>query len=141
VPWERPFEARFIKNMELVVLARLKWHVCAITAVSFLDRLLYGAARRASLLKDDGLLHRMRSRVGLLVMRCLPGELLGPLYLTSQLHALGADSRLILSAGGISTMCIFQGYQVGWLGCLIAPSCMNTISCNIALFFLSCLGL
>lgn len=72
-PWERPFEARFIKNMELVVLARLQWHVTAITAVSFLDRLLYGAARRASLLKDDGLLHRMRSRAGLLVTRCLPG--------------------------------------------------------------------
>ena len=89
VPWKRPFEARFIKNMELVVLARLKWHVSAITAVSFLDRLLYGVARRANLLKDDGLLHRMRSRVGLLVTRCLPGALLGPLYVTAQPHAPG----------------------------------------------------
>lgn len=88
-PWERPFEARFIKNMELVVLARLKWHVSAITAVSFLDCLLYGVARRANLLKDDGLLHRMRSRVGLLITRCLPGALLGPLYVTAQLHAPG----------------------------------------------------
>ena len=73
-PWERPFEARFIKNMELVVLARLQWQVTAITAVSFLDRLLYGAAGCASLLKDDGLLHRMRHRAGLLVTKALPGE-------------------------------------------------------------------
>ena len=73
-PWERPFEARFIKNMELVVLARLKWHVTAITAASFIDRLLYGAARCTSLLKDNGLLHRMRTRAGLLVTRCLPGK-------------------------------------------------------------------
>ena len=73
-PWERPFEARFIKNMELVVLARLQWHVTAITAVSFIDRLLYGAARCASLLKEDALLHRMRHRAGLLVAKCLPGE-------------------------------------------------------------------
>ncbi len=72
-PWERPFEARFIKNMELVVLARLQWQVTAITAVSFLDRLLYGAAGCASLLKDDGLLHRMRHRAGLLVTKALPG--------------------------------------------------------------------
>jgi len=76
-PWERPFEARFIKNMELVVLARLQWQVTAITAVSFLDRLLYGAAGCASLLKDDGLLHRMRHRAGLLVTKALPGETLG----------------------------------------------------------------
>ena len=73
-PWERPFEARFIKNMELVVLARLKWHVTAITAASFIDRLLYVAARCTSLLKDNGLLHRMRTRAGLLVTRCLPGK-------------------------------------------------------------------
>ena len=76
-PWERPFEARFIKNMELVVLARLQWHVTAITAVSFLDRLLYGAARCASLLKEDALLHRMRHRAGLLVTKCLPGTAAG----------------------------------------------------------------
>ena len=74
VPWEQPFEARFIKNMELVVLARLKWHVTAITAASFIDRLFYGAARCTSLLKDSGLLHRMRARAGLLVTRCLPGK-------------------------------------------------------------------
>ena len=73
-PWERSFEARFIKNMELVVLARLQWHVTAITAVSFVDRLLYGAARCASLLKEDALLHRMRHRAGLLITKCLPGE-------------------------------------------------------------------
>jgi hypothetical protein len=72
IPWERPFEARHIKSMELVVLATLEWRVAAVTAASFLDRLLLGAFEAATL-DDPSALHAARSKSMGLLARTLPG--------------------------------------------------------------------
>ena len=72
IPWEEPFEARHIKSMELVVLATLEWRVAAVTAASFLDRLLLGAFDAATL-DDPSALHAARAKSMGLLARTLPG--------------------------------------------------------------------
>lgn len=72
IPWEQPFEARHIKSMELVVLATLEWRVAAVTAASFLDRLLLGAFDAATL-DDPSALHAARAKSMGLLARTLPG--------------------------------------------------------------------
>ncbi|CAL8462950.1 g2484 [Coccomyxa elongata] len=72
IPWE-PFEPRYIKNMELVVLATLEWRVAAVTAASFLDRMLLGAFEAAGL-DSPSMLHASRTKSMAILTKTLPEE-------------------------------------------------------------------
>lgn len=58
--------------MELVVLATLEWRVAAVTAASFLDRMLLGAFEAAEL-DCPSMLHASRTKSMALVAKTLPG--------------------------------------------------------------------
>ncbi len=71
-PWDQPFDVSNIKSMELVVLGTLQWRVVAVTATSFVDRLLRGIFDVADMHESDAL-HDLRARSMALVARTFPG--------------------------------------------------------------------
>lgn len=58
--------------MELVVLAALEWRVAAVTAASFLDRMLLGAFEAAGL-DSPSMLHASRTKSMAILAKTLPG--------------------------------------------------------------------